>query len=701
MDNTKDVLVQTEIVLQNTRQNLAEETVLREAHQTTENRLQTVGTGLISTLNSSVNDLGGLHAKIQRREDLHDSNKSLWQSSVSQVFDVSSLVDAKIQTLQERHAGLLASLTERIDGFVSSTTAGLAQSQISLEDRQTAHRAIEKQVIQQSSEARDGMNSVLEEIKVLREEVKDRVGEGLQGLSEAAAKISGEVITELDEFHTQLHSSYAGLGRDFKAMFEDITRQLHAQKEEAEHLRAALSEANRQHIEATSRASEQLCANAEADRLSAQLDRQNLMTQITALIEASAAKQDERVEANVRSTQANLASSNTTLQQADQTYGEGMDRWIDHDRELLLKVSQSKDELKAKMKNDWTGINTRNAAIQTSTKAVHQETVKIVDAQLKEMATQMAALDQFVTRARSQNDQHHTEHVQSLETMSSSVNETFAQLQQGFTTTATSNEEFKADLNVHTSAVAASLTNLDEEIRQPLTNLTSTIQSSLLSEYISTGETPQKREWDIPSTLPQTEPHERLIARLRGLPDPTLAETPSSARTPGRSPRKGWGMTSPRKGHQGTPSKFSSPSKRTSPVKNSPTKGKIYTDGAHAASQPILSRNDSGLREIDVNVVPRPVAGAGSMDVAEKIPLGTGHAHPVHIFSKSVNSGQPPLKRHATEMGTVVRVPLKGEGGRSKIKENNPLSQSVGARSGSVGRVSGRRLRSSPPNPEV
>jgi kinesin family protein 11 len=710
LENTKDVLVQTEIVLQNTRQNLAEETALREAHQTTENQLQTVGNGLISTLNSSVNDLGGLHAKIRRREDLHDSNKFLWQSSVSQVFDVSSLVDAKIQTLQERHAGLLASLSERIDGFVTSTTAGLAQSQHSLESRQTEHSAIEKQVVQQSSKARDGMNNVLEEIKVLREEVKDRVGEGLQGLSEAAAKISGEVITELDEFHTQLHSSYAGLGRDFKAMFEDITRQLSAQKEEAKHLRAALSEATRQHIEATCKASDQLSANAEADRLSAQLDRQNLMAQITALIEASAAKHDERVEANVRSTQANLAASTSALQQADKTYGEGMDRWIDHDSKLLLKVHQSKDELKAKMKNDWIGINTRNAAIQTSTKAVHQETVKIVDAQLKEMATQMAALDQFVTRARSQNDQHHTEHVHSLQTMSSSVDETFTQLQQGFVTTASSTEVFKADLNVHTSAVAASLTNLDQEIRQPLSTLTSTIESSQLAEYIPTGETPQKREWEIPSTLPQTEPHERLLARMRGLPDPTVAKTPSSARTPGRSPRKGMGMTSPRKANQSTPSKLPSPSKRASPMKNSPIKGKVYTDVLHAASQPILSRNDSGLREIDVNVIPRPVTSAGPMEVGEKILGGAGHAHPhpVRDFAKSVNSaGQPSYKRHAAETMTA-KVPLKGEGGRtgrSKSKENNLLSSSVGpgsaSRSGSLGCAShGRRLRSSP-NQEV
>jgi kinesin family protein 11 len=50
------------------------------------------------------------------------------------------------------------------------------------------------------------MDAVLEEIKTLREGVKDRVGEGLQGLSAAAERISAEVISELGAFHTQVIS---------------------------------------------------------------------------------------------------------------------------------------------------------------------------------------------------------------------------------------------------------------------------------------------------------------------------------------------------------------------------------------------------------------------------------------------------------------------------------------------------------------
>ena len=62
----------------------------------------------------------------------------------------------------------------------------------------------EQRVEGQTSKARDEMNEVLEEIKFLREDVKQKVGEGLQGLSVAAGRISAEVISELEGFHTQV-----------------------------------------------------------------------------------------------------------------------------------------------------------------------------------------------------------------------------------------------------------------------------------------------------------------------------------------------------------------------------------------------------------------------------------------------------------------------------------------------------------------
>ncbi|WP_248793510.1 hypothetical protein, partial [Escherichia coli] len=73
------------------------------------------------------------------------------------------------------------------------------------------------------------------------------------------------------------------------------------------------------------------------------------------------------------------------------------------------------------------------------------------------------------------------------------------------------------------------------------------IQARPLKEYVATGITPQKRPYEYPTTLPQTESHEALVARLRNskqLKDlPFGGEdkvTPLNSSSPTASPSKGF-----------------------------------------------------------------------------------------------------------------------------------------------------------------
>ena len=304
------------------------------------------------------------------------------------------------------------------------------------------------------------------------------------------------------------------------------------------------------------------------------------------------------------------------------------------------------------------------------------------------MAVQMAALDEFVTRARSQNDRNHTFHAESLRDLSGNAHQTFTTLTQILDSTSDNLSTFGTNNSTDISSLQDHIGPLTKEVRQSLAQLQSNVQGAALRDYIHTGETPQKKDWTYPTTLPQTEDHETMLARLRGLPDPKQQTLANGTRTPGRSPRK---TASPRKA--GSPSKLPSPSK-----------GKVYTDvpaahigSVHSHPQPAAGNAGfgSGLREIDINLVQpssqRPVSADGLLPSE---------------FSKSVGSGvqQPPPKRHATTGIEGSRLPTKlgvnGSkfGGRTAMdgreKENhtiNVLSQSVGAGSGG-----GRRLRSSP-----
>lgn len=207
LDDTTEVLEKTEIVLEDTKQNLTDEMMLRKAHQETEDQLAAKGVELISTLGKTVKDVGGLHAKLRRKSDLQSLNRHHWSEQQQQVSDVTQLVESRVADFQSRHQFLLSGLSARVQEFAQQEFEDYKAGQQAMQQSWESFQQSEKQVVGQTSAAQDEMNDVLEEIKVLREDVKQKVGDGLQGLSTAAARISAEVISEMEQFHSQVRIS--------------------------------------------------------------------------------------------------------------------------------------------------------------------------------------------------------------------------------------------------------------------------------------------------------------------------------------------------------------------------------------------------------------------------------------------------------------------------------------------------------------
>ena len=153
-----------------------------------------------------------------------------------------------------------------MQGFVQDELQKLKDSQEMLQAKASAFEKSQAEVNDQTSKSRDDVNSVLEEIKLLREDVKNKVGAGLEDLSAAAEKISVGILTEIDAFHAQLHTSYASLGRDFKTTFDDLIRQMNEQQVEAEDLRQQMSQANEELAKRSATSNARLAAFVEAER---------------------------------------------------------------------------------------------------------------------------------------------------------------------------------------------------------------------------------------------------------------------------------------------------------------------------------------------------------------------------------------------------------------------------------------------------
>lgn len=137
-------------------------------------------------------------------------------------------------------------------------------------------------------------------------------------------------------------------------MFENMLMHLESQKSEVMGLRSQLQEANRRAVLANQTASSQLGQALDEEREGAEAERAELLSQIELLIEKSAQKQAARLRSKVNNIRADMASSDQTLEQAGNAYGESMDKWALKEDNFVDEITATRDDLKNKMKSDWT-----------------------------------------------------------------------------------------------------------------------------------------------------------------------------------------------------------------------------------------------------------------------------------------------------------------------------------------------------------
>lgn len=155
-----------------------------------------------------------------------------------------------------------------------------------------------------------------------------------------------------------------------------------------------------------------------------------------------------------------------------------------------------------------------NAAIQATTQAIHAQTVMLVDAQMQDVDVQMRALDEFVTRARSQNEEHYTQFVSNLSGLTETVRSCYTHLEAEIFALKDEAVSFGTAVAVGTAALEDILEPFAAATATPLSELRKAVEGAPLKEYIPTGVTPRKRDYDYQRTLPRTLPHEEILANI-------------------------------------------------------------------------------------------------------------------------------------------------------------------------------------------
>ena len=137
---------------------------------------------------------------------MEEDNKSQWQMVQKDLTNLASSLEGRISTMSKFQITKSSEMEKMIASFLEAETKHLDEvhsfidAQLSLFEQQ--RQGFESDL----TEAKSSGDIILGEIKVLREDIKHKVGEGLSGLNSAAETISQGIVDAMVGFQQQVLS---------------------------------------------------------------------------------------------------------------------------------------------------------------------------------------------------------------------------------------------------------------------------------------------------------------------------------------------------------------------------------------------------------------------------------------------------------------------------------------------------------------
>ncbi|KAK7493180.1 hypothetical protein BaRGS_00015517, partial [Batillaria attramentaria] len=519
LDKATDVLHKTKQCLRETEKDRDERVHLLTEHVKSETQLYSEATELLGTAESSIGDVHGLHAKLDRKRNVESHNQQVQMTFQERFSSYLATMKQKIteftdsyNSVSSRTVSAMAQGLKRQQGFTESLQGELSglskvvcsqlqqltsqqEGQCSAAQKWAAGLTSGVQKIQSGEDSRlselsssvvtAGMNSLEKKLQQLVEDMQrmtqlaeqqkraleDMMETQRQQLWESVVGLSAVVEEHVDKQAKQIESlqleaqnftvTQTGLDQDIESKLQELTALVSKQKHNWNNF------------------TQQVTSQLEISQCSDNLLRSHIQSRVDAVhtsLDDLKISHTEQVSAHLVDHAAHLAQSSSTIEEcrADNT-------------ELQSKLTQALQQ----SQETWQ----RHAA------SVRKET----EAHSAAVQSQFGALQQAVEALSS-------ESTSALEKMTVSVSESMyackTEHQQQEQLTQEAAGEVTSYVQTLTSDLEQRGQELDVFIKQEL------------KEDVPTGQTPQRREFSYPRNLTKTEEHQTLLSRFQEMYEP-------------------------------------------------------------------------------------------------------------------------------------------------------------------------------------
>jgi kinesin family protein 11 len=361
LSDAEDAVRQTESVLASTRRNLLEESRLRKAHQSTEAELTGIGQKLISTLNSAVGDVDGLHAKGERTSELHAQNRATWRDLQQQARARTQEAEEDVVALQDVQTSHISAVQDRLHNVLERQSAEVKSTRALLDLNLSLLNASREGILDRHS--KDTMDDALKQIHVQGQLAKQALEKGSLSMSTAARDGIEGLLLEMDATQVRMQQSCNDVQTSITSSFEDLMAHSSSQRREARQHRQQMHDAVAVELGRNTGVLERIDQLMADERQQRDVEKQELMSQIASLLNAQSERQDARLKEKMATLKSDIRSSGTAIENSISQYDGAMEVWDTEESRSSERLQMCQNtlntgmresiEVKLRTRTDW------------------------------------------------------------------------------------------------------------------------------------------------------------------------------------------------------------------------------------------------------------------------------------------------------------------------------------------------------------
>lgn len=480
--------------LNKTQQQLRLEEFVSEEYKNTEIQLLNIGTSLNKLLDDVVKSKDALHDIINKKANLEAENMNILDLSKKEIVTRTNDMSLGIQQFQQNSSHLSNVLNENFTNMVNSQKSKIGNkcegvSQISNYFVSAVDKVMEK-LLSKSEVTKTEIGN----IENVKSQIKSQIIDELNELKNDGVIASHTMETALGDLEKTIDENFDLLNQQVQSTLETVKTQLQTQTNEIIELKTKLVEHQFKYIDLIKHQAMKFESFREAEKQKSKFEKQQLLEQITSLIDNYDNNRNERMNTEVDSLKPEL--ENIAMKQNDFTHKFEKfisETWVSTQTQFQQQLNEQGSEFLSKTNDFKSTISDQVISNISSNIAKTQELQsQKFDNSISNLDQGLVKLTTFAESLKHLNDENSTYTKQKLDKVKSTVAKSFDDISQSF-------KEFGEELQESKPQLVDDFLQKQSNFLSDFKN--SSIQSiNALNDYVSSvsyakdDENPPKRQ---------------------------------------------------------------------------------------------------------------------------------------------------------------------------------------------------------------